>query len=371
MAYLQRTRVLTDSDLDDNATWRRRLDLSGQVTAIELRINCDRFANRAAITAPNTLVSCISRIELLRDATSPLISLTGSQLDAMNYWDLGKPNPRRYRQAANTGNDVILFLMGGRSLYDREYGWDFDRLNKVYLEYTYDFNEGDAEYFKANDHDIKIYAYQWKGANAPKFKGFFRSKQLDAWTSTASDAEHTVEVPANSPIRRVCLQSKTGGTTLGGAVKKLELRVDKGAYSPVIINSPMDWTMAEVVEYNLVNIIGGLDRLYSDSGHILPAWWSYLETGEVSAYASIAVQPGITALISIPPSVAGVAGQYGEVVFELRGWGFQKCLRIGFDHEHDGFDLLKVPSGKALDLVCTENAASKAVACFVQDVISY
>jgi hypothetical protein len=335
MPYMQRTRVLTDSDLDDNTTWRKRVDLSGQVTAIEMRINCDRYADRAAITAPNTLASCISKIELLKDATTPLLSLTGTQLDAMNYWEFGKPNPRRYRQAADTGNDLVLFLMGGRSLYDREYGWDFDRLNKVYLEYTYDLNEGDAEYFKANDHDIKLYVWQWKGAGVPKFKGYFRSRQLDAWTTTASDAEHTVEIPASNPVRRVCIQSKTGGTTLGGAIKKLELRVDKGAYSPVIINSPMDWVMAECVEYDLDNEIGGLDYLYCDSGHPVPAWWSYLQDGAAGAYAGVATQAEFVALITIPPALACVASQYGEAVFQIRGWGFQKCLRVGFDHEQD------------------------------------
>jgi len=362
---------LTDSDLDDNATWRRRIDLSGKVTALELRINCDRYATRAAIGEVHTLLDCISRIELLKDATTPIVSLTGEQLDAMNYWDFGKPNPRRYRQEASTGNDIILFLMGGRSLYDREYGFDFDKLSKIYLEYTYDLNEGDAEYFKANDHDIKIYAYQWVGDDAPNFRGYMRNRQLDAWTTSASGAEHLVDISASNPIRRVCVQSKTRGTTLGGALSKLELRVDKGAYSPVIIPSLMDWVMAEVVEYGLDNEIGGIDYIYCDSGHDLPYWFSYYQNGQVSAYASIAVQPGMTALLSIPATIAGVAGQYGEAVFSNQGWGFQKCLRIGFDHEHDGFDLLRVPGGKALDLVCTENAASKSVAAFVQDIVSY
>lgn len=371
MAYMQRTRILSDSDLDDNTTWRERLDLSGKVTAIEMRINCDRYATRAAIGEVHTLADCISKIELLKDATTPLISLTGEQLDAMNYWELGQPNARRYRQEASTGNDLVLFLMGGRGFYDREYGFDFDRLAKVYLEYTYDLNEGDAEYFKANDHDIKLYAWQWKGDGVPSFRGYFRSRQLDAWTTTASGAEHKVEIPAASPIRRVCVQAKTRTATLGGTFSSLELQVDKGAYSPVVIKSCMDWAMAEVSEYGLSNQVGGLDYIYCDSGHDLPYWFSYLQHANVSAYASIAVQPGMTALLSIPPTVAGVAGQYGEVVFELAGWGFQKCLRIGFDHEADGFDLLRVPPGKALDLVCTEAAASKVAACFVQDVISY
>lgn len=371
MPYLQRTRVFMESDLDDNSTLRKRLDLSGQVTAIELRINCDRYATRAAGGEVHTLLDCISKIELLRDATTPLLSLTGEQLDAMNYWENGRPNPRRYRQEADTGNDIILFLMGGRSLYDREYGWDFDRLNKVYLEYTYNLKEDTAEYFAADDHDIKVYAYQWKGSGIPKFKGFFRSRQLDAWDTTASGAEHTVEIPASNPIRRVCVQGKTRAATIGSALTKLELRVDKGAYSPVIIPSLMDWLMAEVSEYGLINVLGGLDYQIAATTMDLPYWFSYYDWIHLDPYAADIEDQYILGLITIPPRVAQTTSEAGEFVFNLSGWGFQKCLRIGFDHEHDGFDLLRVPSGKALDLVCTEGSASKSVAAFVQDVINY
>jgi len=360
-----------DSDLDDDATWRRRIDLAGSVTALELRINCDRYATRAANGEVHTLADCISRIELLKDATTPLLSLTAEQLDALNYWDFGAPNPRRYRQEASTGNELILFLMGGRDLYDREYGFDFDRLNKVYIEYTYDLSEGVAEYFKADDHDIKVYAYQWKGASIPKFRGYFRSRQLDAWTTTAADAEHPVGIPAANPIRRVAVQAKTRTATLGGTFSKLELRVDKGAYSPVIITSPMDWCMAEVSEYGLYNELGGMDNADAYESFDLPYWWSYYQDASVNAYGNPALDPQMTGFITIPPTFAPTNGQTGEVTFSLRGWGFQKCLRIGFDHEYDGFDLLRVPSGKALDLVCTEAAASKVAAAFVQDVINY
>ena len=371
MPYMQRTRIMTASDLDDATTWRQRLDLSGKITALELRINCDRYAVRTLNTVVYTLLDCISRIELLQDATTPLLSLTGEQIDAMNYWDLKRPNARRYRQEAGTGNDIILFLMGGRSIYDKEYGWDFDRLSKVYLEYTYNLHEGSADYFKANDHDIKIYAYQWKGSDVPSFRGYMRSKQLDSWTTTATDAEHLVEVPPSNPIRRVCVQANTRTATIGGTFSKLELRVGKGAYSPVIINAPMDWAMAEVAEYGLHNEIGGLDYLVASTEMDLPYWFSYYEHIQAQNYGASG-QPVInTHFITLPARLQATTAVAGEVSFSVKGWGFQKCLRVGFDHEYDGSDLLRVSSGQAIDLVCTEAAASKVAAAFVQDVVNY
>lgn len=371
MPYMQRTRVLMDSDLDDDATWRRRIDLAGQVTALELRINCNRYADRTLNTAVYTLEDLISRIELLKDATTPLVSLTGEQLDAMNYWDFKRPTARRYRQGGDTDNILSLFLLGGRDLYDREYGWDFDRLNKVYLEYTYDLSEGVADYFKADDHDIAIYAWQWKGVGIPKFKGFFRSRQLDAWTTTAADAEHSVEIPAANPIRRIGVQAKTRARTIGATLKKLEVRVDKGAYSPVIIPSPMNWVHVEVEEYGLENLIGGIDFAVANTRMDLPRYWSYLQDADVNEYGLASAAPNEVEFMTLPWRYRGHATTGGELTFSGRGFGFQKCLRIGFDHEYDGYDLLKVPAGKALDLICTENDSARAVAVFVQDVISY
>jgi len=371
MAYMQRTRILSDSDLDDATTWRERLDLSGKVTAIEMRINCNRYATRTLHTVVYSLADCISRIELLRDATTPLLSLTGEQLDAMNYWEFKRPNPRRYRQLAGGGNDLVLFLLGGRDLYDREYGWDFDRLDKVYLEYTYNLHEDGTDYFAANDHDVRLYAWQWKGDGIPTFRGFFRQKQLDAWTTTAQYAEHKVEVPATNPVRRVAIQSKSSSRSLGAAIASLDLRVDKGAYSPVIIKSPMDWTMAEVQDYGLHNVLGGIDYAVNTQQMEIPRWWSYFDTLQAQTYGSYAAEVMIT--LGITPPARFVAQTTGnmEVVFVSRGWGFQKCLRIGFDHEYDGFDLLRVPAGKALDLVVEENHADYDLACFFQDVVSY
>jgi hypothetical protein len=360
-----------DSDLDDATTWRDRLDLSGQVVALEMRINCDRYATRAASSTVYTLADCISRIELLKDATTPLVSLSAEQLDAVNYWDLKRPNARRYRQEASTGNDLILFLMGGRSLSDTEYGWDFDRLSKVYLEYTYDLNEGDAEYFKANDHDLKIYAWQWKGDGVTPFRSYIRRKQLDAWTTTADGAEHKVEIPAVYPIRRVAIQGKSDDTTLGGAFSDAEVRVDKGAYSPVIIKSPMDWAMQEVAEYGLHNEIGGIDYAVSTGENEIPRWWSYYETLQASPYGYAGEINLETHFITLPGRIKANTTGNQEFNFVSRGWGFQKCLRIGFDHHEDGRDLLRVPSGKALDLIVTEAAASKSLAVFVEDVVGY
>jgi len=371
MGYLERKLLTIDTDLDDNSTWRYKMPSVGKYTAIEMRINCDRYATRASGTVVYPLEACISKIELLKAGSEVVKSLTGRQLDALNYWDFKRPNPRRYRQEASTGNDVILFLMGGRDFYDRELGFDFAKLGETFLEYTYDLNEGDAEYFRANDHDIKLYGYRWMGPDVPDFKGYFRSRQLSAWTTTADGAIKAVEIPTGRRVRRIGFQGKTRAATLGDTCDELELQVNKGEWSPVIIKAPMDWVMAEVVEYGLENQLGGIEYLVASTEMDLPYWWSYIESIAAQNYGAVG-QPVINCHgITIPARLQATTAVAGEAIFSIRGWGFQKCLRIGFDHEWDLSDTLDTSDMGALDLLCTEAAASKDAAVFYEDIVPY
>jgi len=371
MAYMQRLRITKVSNLDDDSTWRFKLPSVGLYTAFEMRINCNRHATRAANTTVFTLADEISKIEILKGGAEVVKSLTGEQLDAMNYWDFKRPNARRYRQEAATGNDLTLFVLGGRGLYDKEYGFDMARLGETYLEYTYDLSEGVAEHFEANDHDVSLYGYRWMGPGVPSFRGYFRDRQIASWTTSASSAIKTIAIPVGNPIRRIAVQATTRGSTLGGTFSELEVRVNDGEYSPVIVKSPMDWTMAEVQEYGLENLIGGIEYVVGGVIVDLPYWFSYYETLLTNTYGTLALVTTAYGALTLPARIRENATTATEAMFAMRGWGFQKCLRIGFDHEHDGFDLLQTAGMGSLDLVATEAAASKVAKCFVQDVISY
>jgi len=371
MPYMQRVRITKDSDLDDATTWRYKLPSIGKYTAFEMRINCDRYATRAATGEVHPLESCISKVELLAGGARALLSLTGQQIDAVNYWDFKRPNFRRYRQEASTGNDVILFLTGGRDLYDTLYGWDMAKLGETYLEYTYDLKEDTAEYFKADDHDVSLYGYRWMGPGEPNFVGYLRSRQLAAWTTTAANALKTIAIPVGNPIRRIAVQSKTRTATLGGCFNELEVRCNEGEYSPVIVKSCMDWAMAEIAEYGLHNVVGGLDYAVSTSECDMPNWFAYYETILASVYGYGAATEIMVHGISLPARIAALATGNDEVMFSMQGGAFQKCLRIGFDHDYDGFDLLQTRDLGSLDLLVTEAAADKAAAMFVQDIVSY
>ena len=371
MAYMQRRRLVAAGDISGSDPYRYKLPKTGRFTGFEIELRCQRANARTLNTVVYPIETQIDKVELLRGGTQPIISLTGAQLDAMNYWDFKRPNPRRYRQNAATEERLALFLLGGRGLYDREYGYDMDKLGETYLEIDHSLTADATDKFDVSTSLLDVYAWQWMGSGLPRFDGYFRSRQLAYWTTAAANTIKTIEIPVGNPIRRICLQAGTRAKTLGGTFTEAEVIVNDGEYSPVHIKSPMQWCLAEGQEYGLHNELGGIDYLVTTSEMDLPSWWSYIHTVVASLYG----YAGALALnvhgITLPPRVAAAATGNQEFMFSLTGWGFQKCLRIGFDHEYDGFDLLPTAGLGALDLQVTEAAASLAVRCFVQDVISY
>lgn len=371
MAYLQRRRLTIDSDLDSQSTWRYKVPSLGAFTAFEIVVEAQREADRAVNASPISIEAEVTKLELLEGGTRPLISLTGPQVDAMNYWDFKVATPRKYRQLDAQWNDHHFFLMGGRNLYDREYGYDMARLGETYIELTHDMTAAVAEGFDEETAKVTLYAYQWMGDNIPFFTGYYRSRQLAYWTTSAADILKTIEIPHGNPIRRICLQSVTRASTLGGTVKEYEVVVNDGEYSPVHIKSAKDWVMGEVGEYGLENELSGLDFINQVAIVDLPLWFSYYQSGSAIGYADFLDALKIQGLITAPMKVYHAHAHGHEMIFTMRGWGFQKCLRIGFDHCDDGFDLLQTRGLGALDLVCTEANSSRGARVFVQDVLTY
>lgn len=369
--YMLRQRITMDSDLDDNSTWRFKLPTWGKYTALEMRINSNRLAARLDKDVVHPLESCISKVELVTGGSKTIISLPGTQLDAQNYWAFGKPTPRRYAQRAAGPNDINLYLLGGRGLYDQKYGFDFGKLPETYLEYTYDLNEGDAEYFEADDHDVTLYGWRWMGPGEPDFTGYFRTRQLAAWTTTGASVLKTIALPVGNPYRFIGIQAKTNDKTLGGTITAAELKVNNGEYSPVTINSLMDWAMQEVTTYGLQNLVGGLENLVAALATEIPRWWSYYETIQASRYAGVNADALQVNAITLPAWILATTTGADEAIFQTRGWGFQKCARIGFDVCEDESDLLHSVGMGALDLQLTEAAATRDAAVFAQDIVAY
>lgn len=371
MPYMLRKRILAKNDLDDDATWKEDLPDSGMVTAFELRIGCNRQGDRSDGSDPHPLVDMVSRVEIIAESTKKVLSVSGRQLDFLNYIDFRRPNPRRHREVDGGGNDLILFLMGGRSLYDREYGFDMSKLANAFLNYTYDLSEGVADYFAANDHDISVYAWTWMGPDVPMFKGYFRTRQVLDYTTTGADNLKLLKITPGLPLRRIIVQKKTFATTLGGTWSDIELEVNNGEYSPVRITNMMDWLWQQVQDYGLQNVQSGKVYMPVALGRVTaPPDFSYYQDVVTTPHGFAGeMTAGVYCDITLPLRIDGQ--QVAEISYQARGYGFQGCLLIGFDHEADGGDLLDTAGMSALNLVLTEVADGLTGAITLQEVMLY
>lgn len=370
MPYMLRQRLTNKTSLEGTPTWRYKLPSLGRYTAFELVINANRHATRADAAVVYPLETQITKIELLEGGSRALLSLTAAQIDAMNYWDFKRPNPRRHREDAATGNDLHLYLMGGRHLYDKEHGFDMAKLAETYLEYTHTMASDTAEKFDVSDHEVSLYGWRWMGPDAPSFRGYRRMRQLAAWTTTGTGTLKTIEIPVGNPIRRIAIQGTSDDTTIGGHFSKMELRVNDGEYSPVTIVSPMQWCMQEAADYGLLNQVGGISYLVSTTYNETPRWWSYYQSLMAQYYGGTLDSDLDSVFITLPARIRARTTGGVEVGFVGRGWGFQKCLRIGFDHHYDGFDLLQTRGMGSLDLELTE-VTGKTAKVFVEDLLTY
>ncbi len=371
MAYMLRQRMTTVGALSATPTWRFKLPRVGKFTAFELVVDCQRYATRADATVVYPLERMVSKVELVEGGSRALLSLPGTQLDALNYWSFGRPNARRYRQEAATGNILSLFILGGRDLYDRDYGYDLARLNETYIEYSHLMDSDTAEKFDVSHHTVTVYGWRWMGDSLPTFRGLLRARQIAAWTTTGADVLKTIPIPVGTDIRRIGVQAKSNDRTLGSTVTKIELMVNNGEYSPVTITSPLGWTMQEVQDYKLHNELSGIDFLVSTTATEIPRWWSYFAQLQGNTYGAFTAEAVKSLGITLPARLEYDSTGSKETVFSYSGFGFQKCLRIGFDHERNGADLLRTAGLGALDLQLTETAASRDAAVFYEDIVPY
>ena len=369
--YWLRKLLHTETAVKANQTYRYKLPETGLFSAFSVRCQAQRYATRASTTTNQLLHDAITKVEFLSEGTKVLKSLRPREIKALNLFDFSLVTDWQHGEAEDDYNFDTLYILAGRHLQDKEYMFDMTKLRDPELALTNALTESTAEYWKADTLEYKIYGWRAMGTPLPTPKGYFRADERVYYTTTAADAEKPIELTTGKKIRRILLMGHTVGTTTYGHIKKAELQVDEGAYSPVIIDHPLEWSSQNVEDY-------GLDVTVSKS--------VYLKAFDETEYCdllmcyprSIAALPYFTAadasariinygngLAEIQCDVAG----YHELT--ARGIGYLNSLLIGFDKEPTLSDMLDTKPMGILKLILTETAASKVVSVVVEEEILY
>lgn len=369
--YWLRKRLHTETAVDANATYRYKLPTIGLFSAFSVRVQAQRYHDRASTTTNQLLHDAITKVELLSEGTKVIKSLRAREIKFLNLFDFKRVGDWQQGEVADAYNIDTLYLLAGRHLQDKEYMFDMSRLSDPELAITNALTETTAEYWKVDTLEYQIFGWRAMGEGLPSPKGYFKADERTYYTTTAADAEKIVDITPGKRIRRLVLMGHTVGTTTRGHIKKAELQVDEGVYSPVVIDNPMEWGWQNVLDY-------GLDTKVVKC--------VYLPTADVGIYCDvlmaypqdIGVTPGQNVLTATPwvqgfgDGLAIIAssdiGSHGLVA---HGAGYLNSLLIGFDKEPDLSGMLETRGMGKLKLILTETAASKVVSVVVEEEVLY
>lgn len=369
--YWLKKRLHTETAVDAGTTYRYKLPTTGLFSAFSVRCQAQRYMTRASTTTNQLLHDAITKVEMLSEGTKVIKSMRAREIKALNLFDFKRVGDWQHGEMADDYNIDTLYLLAGRHLQDKEYMFDMSKLSDPELAITNALTEGTAEYWKADSLEYQIFGWRAMGEGLPVPSGYMRADERIYYTTTAENAEKIVEITPGKKIRRILFMGHTVGTTVYGHVKKMELQVDEGVYSPVIIDNPMEWCWQNVLNYNL-------------NTKVVKNVWHYAITKDCSYDCLLCYPQAIETnpaggtgnyVIDILDLVSGLltgrTGAAGQFYITAHGAGYLNSLLIGFDREPNLADMLDTaPMGK-LKLILTETAASKIVSVVVEELIPY
>jgi hypothetical protein len=369
--YWLRKLLHQETAVDANTTYRYKLPATGLFSAFSVRCQAQRYANRAATTTNQLLHDAITKVELLSEGTKVIKSLRAREIKALNLFDFRRVGDWQHGENADDFNIDTLYLLAGRHLQDKDYMFDMSRLIDPEIALTNALTEDNAEYWKANTLEYQIFGWRALGDPLPKPKGYFRADERVYYTTTAADAEKIVEITPGKKIRRILVMGHSVGTTTRGHIKKMELEVDEGVYSPVIIDNPMEWSWQNVLDYMLdTKVVKCVFLKAADQGEDCDVLMAYPQAIMVIPHvdtldASARVWDFNNGLAEIRCDEPGTH----ELV--AHGAGYLNSLLIGFDKAPDLADMLDATKMGKLKLILTEADPAKVVSVVVEEEILY
>jgi hypothetical protein len=358
MNYRQ-TQILAQKTLAASGTEVIDLDVQDPISAILFEYR----NTRGGITDIEHLMACLSKVELV-DGADVLFSLSGKQMQALDYYDAGLSS-----YTFNTWGIGIQELAGftyhfGRKLWDPRLALDTKRFRNPQLKITHNRALKDAS---SSAHEIKIIGYVFD-EKMPAPEGFLMSKEIKAFTSGAADSFEYTDLPLDHPIRKLLIYAYDDAYSPHQVVKEIRLSENNDRKVPV--------------DEGLSTIMKAVNSMY-------PRWCETLYGPLTAVVSDRYVTPGFDAVVS--GGAEGVAGYVGveagalhspigmygngNLTYRCQVSGFQphSVVPVDFGDQQDPadwYDVTKLGNLKARTKAGTAGTAG-AVALFAQQFRRY
>ncbi|HEA66032.1 MAG TPA: hypothetical protein ENI07_04315 [Desulfobacterales bacterium] len=245
--------ILAPEDLGASGTKIIDLTLADVISRIEV-IMKTKNGNSAFEDHP---AANITKLELI-DGSDVLFSLTGREVQSLNFYDRGVPVDNHMTGSNGEWMRASFGLDFGRKLWDPELAFDPKKFTNPQLKITWD---EDVANTSCAENSIMVIAHIFDEAT-PAPTGFLMTKELYTYSPSANAHEY-IDLPTDYPIRKLLMGSHQEERTFTQMLAEIKLSEDNDKRVPLdVLGDELFWqikrTYPEYIE-NVYMVIGTTD----------------------------------------------------------------------------------------------------------------
>lgn len=371
MGYWLKQRLHTESKVAVDQTYRYKLPITGFYSGFHIQAQDIREAARDAAARVDFLHDRIDKIELTSEGTKVIKSFRGRECLALNLYDFGRPNEFQNGESDTSYMIDNFFILAGRSLHDKKWMFDMSKFRDPELAITNSVDNTDGVDMDEDLLEYQIFGWRWIGDPVPHPIGYMRADERLHYNTTGADVEKNVPITTGKKIRRILLMGWEPAHTVYGHIKHIELQVDEGAYSPIIIPNIMAWCIQNKLEYNLnIETVAEFSITEVDVSYDCDVQMCYPQIVVAFPYSSV-----VDASARTPDFDNGLVDlqvdALAEYMLTAQGTGYLTSILLGFDVEPDLADMLDTKGMASLRLLLTETADTDTVSMVVEEEVLY
>lgn len=191
----------------------------------------------------------VEKVELI-DGSDVLFSLSGREIQALNFYDRGLPADNHMTGTNGEWMRACFGLDFGRKLYDPDLAFDPTKFNNPQLKITWDENVANL---LCENNFMYVVAHMFDEFK-PTPAGFLMSKEVYTYTPGANAYER-VDLPTDYPIRKLLLGSHQEGYAFTQLLAEIRLSEDNDKRVPFdILGDELFWEMKKIYPEYIENV---------------------------------------------------------------------------------------------------------------------
>lgn len=352
----------------DTETWIYALDGLDPISYLNFVIHC---TNGATSNLGNFINDIVTKIEIV-DGSDVIISLTGKQLQAMEYYKKGSL-PTLFPSEWASGQQREHFnLFFGRGPWDKQFGFLPGRYGNPQLKVTFNkaaIRAAGAAGF-ADTENIVMTVVAKLIEEGAAFGAVMMQKEVYAWTNAATGQER-FDLPQDYPYRFGMLRSYKSGNDIDENTSDLKITMDNDKY--ILLNRKVKQLDSEALSrYGVQSYKHDAFRGGSFSFPVIwnkePSWSPY--SREVSTPLQCVLYGQWSGFIygELYDGGGSLEGTSKRLTGQCHGHSPHSTVPIWFGDPADDMDTFDPTAWRKVEVIADENSAD-AVCQFVLEQV--